>query len=64
MQPNAMYEEDWELARQRAKAANVSVGEWLNGVATYDETRKRALAKFRDSCHRSLERAKHADTVG
>ena len=55
MQPNVTYEEDWELARQRAKAANVSVGEWLNGVATYDEKRKRDLADFQASCQRSLE---------
>ncbi len=58
MQPKVTYEQDWELARQRAEAANVSVGEWLNGVATYDEKRKRNLAEFRASCHRSLERAK------
>ena len=55
MQPNVTYEEDWELARQRAEAANVSLGEWLNGVATYDEKRKRDLAEFRASCHRSLD---------
>ncbi len=55
MQPNATYEEDWALARQRAQAANVSVGEWLNGVADYDEMRKRDLAGFRASCQRSLE---------
>ncbi len=54
MQPNVTYEEDWELARQRAEAAKVSVGEWLNGVATYDEKRKRDLADFRASCQRSL----------
>jgi len=56
MQPNATHEQDWELARQRAQAANISVGEWLNGVAVYDEKRKRDLAEFRASCHRSLER--------
>ena len=61
MQPNATYEEDWELARQRAQAANVSVGEWLNGVAVYDAKRKRDLAEFRASCHRSLERLKDGD---
>lgn len=61
MQPNVTYQEDWELARQRAKAANVSVGEWLNGVATYDEKRKRDLAEFRANCHRSLERAKNGE---
>ena len=58
MQPNVTYEEDWELARKRAKAANVSVGEWLKGVATYDEQRKRDLAEFRASCHRSLKSLK------
>lgn len=58
MQPDVSYEEDWELARRRAEAANVSVGEWLNGVATYDEKRKRDLAEFRDCCRRSLERVK------
>lgn len=61
MQPNATYEEDWEWARQRAKAAKVSVGEWLNGVATYDEKRKRDLAEFRASCRRSLERLKDGE---
>ena len=61
MQPNVTYQEDWELARQRAEAANVSVGEWLYGVATYDEKRKRDLAEFRASCHRSLERVKNAE---
>ena len=29
-----------------------------NGVATYDEKRKRDLAEFRNNCHRSLERVK------
>lgn len=61
MHPNAGYEEDWELARQRAQASNVSVGEWLNGVATYDEKRKRDLAEFRASCHRSLEDLKDGE---
>ena len=61
MQPNVTYQEDWELARQRAQAANVSVGEWLNGVATYDEKRKRDLADFRASCRRSLERLKDGE---
>ena len=61
MQPNVTYEEDWELARQRAQAANVSVGEWLNGVAVYDEKRNRDLAEFRSSCHRSLERLKDGE---
>ena len=56
MQSNVTYEEDWELARQRAEAANVSIGEWLNGVATYDEKRKRDLAESRDCCRRSLQR--------
>ncbi len=61
MQPNVTYEEDWELARQRAKAANVSVGEWLTGVATYNEKRKRAVAEFQASCHRSLEGLENGD---
>ena len=61
MQPDITYEADWELARQRADAANVSVEEWLNGVATYDEKRKRDLAEFRDSCRRSLERVKDGE---
>ena len=61
MQPKVRYEEDWELARQRAKAADVSVEEWLYGVATYDEKRKRDLAEFRESCHRSLERVKNGE---
>ncbi len=58
MQPNLglAYKEDWELARQRAQAANVSVGEWLHGVADYDEKRKRDLAAFGTSCRRSLGR--------
>ena len=63
MQANAPYEEDWELARQRAEAANVSVGEWLSGVATYDEKRKRDLAEFRDSCHQSLKRVKDGEGI-
>ena len=63
MQPNATYEEDWELARQRAQAANVSVGEWLNGVADYDEMRKRDLAVFRASCRRALERLKDGEGI-
>ena len=61
MQPKVVYVEDWEFARQRAEAANLSVEEWLNGVATYDEKRKRALAEFRDSCRRSLERVKNGE---
>ena len=61
MQSNVTYEEDWELARKRAEAANVSVGEWLHGVATYDEQRKRDLAEFRASCRRSLEGLKNGE---
>ena len=61
MRPKVMYEEDWKLARQRAEAANVSVGEWLHGVATYNEQRERDLAEFRDSCHRSLERLRNGE---
>lgn len=48
---------------ERAKAANVSVGEWLNGVATYDEKRKRELAEIRAGCHRSLERLKDGEGI-
>ncbi len=61
MQPDVTYEADWELARQRAEAAIVSVEEWLNGVATYDEKRKRDLAEFRDNCRRSLERVRNGE---
>ena len=63
MQPDVTYQEDLELARQRAEAANVSVGEWLNGVATYDEKRQRELAEFRANCHRSLERVKNGEGI-
>lgn len=63
MQPNVTYEEDWELARQRAQAANVSVGEWLKGVAVYDAKRKRDLAEFRASCQQSLERLKDGEGI-
>ena len=61
MQPDLRYQEEWKLAWQRAEAANVSVGEWLNGVATYDEKRKRDLAEFRANCHRSLEGVKDGE---
>ena len=61
MQPDVTYEQEWELARQRAEAAKVTVGAWLNGVATYDEKRKRELAEFRDRCHRSLARVKNGE---
>ena len=60
-QPKVGYEEEWDLARQRAKTADVSVLEWLNGVATYAEKRQRDLADFRTSCRWSLERAKNGE---